>query len=130
MHLSSFSYKKGLPRDHTGHGGGFIFDSRSLTNPFRVEKLRPLTGNDKEIIDYLDKQQDVQEYLSHAQSLIINAINNYKSRNFTDISVAFGCTGGKHRSVYCANTIAESLKNEHDVIIELTHRDVPITPKI
>lgn len=124
VRFQSFSFKKGLPGDETGHGGGFIFDCRALPNPGRIKKFADLTGNDKNIIDFLDEKEEVHSFLTRIRDLIGQVIENYKGRNFSDLSVAFGCTGGQHRSVYCANTIANSLAKKYKINIEVSHREL------
>ncbi|HDL19231.1 MAG TPA: phosphotransferase enzyme family protein [Bacteroidetes bacterium] len=126
VRIQSFSYKKGLPRDETGHGGGFIFDCRSLPNPGRQERFKNLTGNDAAVIAFLAEKEEVHSFLTRVRDLLSQVIENYRQRNFSDLSVAFGCTGGQHRSVYCANTIAKYLREKYKINIEVTHRELQI----
>lgn len=123
VRIESFSYKRGIPWDEKGHGGGFVFDCRSLPNPGREEAYKTLTGNDPEVIAYLEKHKEVDTFLAHTTALIDHAVRNYQSRNFTDLMVAYGCTGGQHRSVYCANRLAEHLRKNFDVTVMLRHRE-------
>ncbi len=123
LRIQSFSYRRGIPVDETGHGGGFVFDCRSLPNPGRQEKYKHLTGNDKPVIEFLKKEPAVEQFLTDIARLIAGSIENYQKRNFTDLMVSFGCTGGQHRSVYCANNLAEILKNKYDIDISLRHRE-------
>jgi hypothetical protein len=123
IRIDSFSYKRGIPWDEKGHGGGFVFDCRSLPNPGRYEQYKHVTGNDQEVIDFLAKEKDVDEFLEDTFSLIDKAVQKYLSRNFTDLMIAFGCTGGQHRSVYCANQLAAHLKNKFNADIKLRHRE-------
>ncbi len=123
VRIQSFSYRRGIPVDEKGHGGGFVFDCRLLPNPGRHEKYKSLTGNDPEVIDFLKKEKEVDSFLDHVNGIVSQMINNYRQRNFTDIMVAFGCTGGRHRSVYCANHLAQYLKKEYDLDVELRHRE-------
>ncbi len=123
VRIDSFSYKRGIPWDERGHGGGFVFDCRSLPNPGRYEQYKTLTGNDREVIAFLDDKKEVDQFLNSTFALIDQAVENYRSRNFTDLMVAFGCTGGQHRSVYCANRLSAHLKEKYDVDIRLRHRE-------
>ncbi|MFO7722164.1 MAG: RNase adapter RapZ [Bacteroidales bacterium] len=120
IRINSFSYMHGLPKDATGNGGGFVFDCRALPNPHRDEKLRPFTGKDPVIQEWLGGQKEVKAFLNHCEALIMASVNDYLNREFTDLQVNFGCTGGKHRSVYCAETIYERLQasgNQYRLII-------------
>lgn len=121
VRISSFSYRAGTPADKRGHGGGFVFDCRHLPNPGRYPEYAALTGRDIPVIDFLKKEPQVAEFLSLAEKMVSNAVENYMSRNFTDLMVSFGCTGGRHRSVYCAEKLAETLRAKYPVDVELTH---------
>ncbi len=123
MRIQSFSYRRGIPVDEKGHGGGDVFDCRLLPNPGRYEKYKQLTGNDKEVIEFLEKESEVYTFLEHVTGIVEQMVQNYQKRNFTDIMVAFGCTGGQHRSVYCANYLAKHLKDKYDLDLELRHRE-------
>ncbi len=123
VRIQSFSYRRGIPVDEKGHGGGFVFDCRLLPNPGRYEQYKAFTGSDAPVIAYLEKEAEVKEFLGHVQAMVGQMVNNYKARHFTDIMVAFGCTGGQHRSVYCANQLAAYLKEHYDVDVELRHRE-------
>ena len=124
VRIQSFSYRNGPPGDEKGHGGGFVFDCRALPNPGRFPEFSPLTGKDAEVIAYLEKEPAVDRFMSHVRELIDQAVENYQSRNFTDLLVAFGCTGGQHRSVYCANLMAGHLREKHSVIVQTHHREL------
>ncbi|NOX87718.1 MAG: phosphotransferase [Calditrichaeota bacterium] len=124
VRIQSFSYKRGIPVDEKGHGGGFVFDCRMLPNPGRFEKYKDVTGNDDPVIEFLEKEKEVDEFMSHVKGLLDMMVTNYLKRNFTDIMVAFGCTGGQHRSVYCANQLAEYLKKKYDIDIQVRHREL------
>lgn len=124
VRIQSFSFKEGLPKDESGHGGGFVFDCRALPNPGRLEQFAPLTGNDQEVIRYLENETSVHQFMTHVRDLIDQAVENYRTRNFTDLSVAFGCTGGRHRSVYCANALAKHLREKPHVHVEVRHREL------
>ncbi|MEI7482120.1 MAG: RNase adapter RapZ [Elusimicrobiota bacterium] len=124
VRVSSFSYRKGLPSDESGHGGGFVFDCRYLPNPGREEKFAPLTGKDAEIQAYLAEKPQVGEFLKGVFALVDAAAENYQSRNFTDLMVSFGCTGGRHRSVYCAEQLKKHLMEKYKIKVELSHRQL------
>jgi aminoglycoside/choline kinase family phosphotransferase len=124
VRVSSFSFHRGLPKDETGHGGGFVFDARSLPNPGREEQFKPLTGKEAPIADYLNQQPSVQEFFANVTSLVDASVSNYQSRGFKNLSVAFGCTGGRHRSVYLAEQLAKHLRERGAVEVFVRHRDL------
>ncbi len=128
VRIQSFSYKRGIPVDEKGHGGGFVFDCRMLPNPGRYERYKQSTGNDQDVIDFLSKEKAVDRFMEHVQGLLDMMISNYLERNFTDIMVAFGCTGGQHRSVYCANRLAAYLRKKYDIDIQVRHRELEMRP--
>src|SRR5881628_1476682 len=99
VRIFSFSFHKGLPKDETGNGGGFVFDGRSLPNPGREERFKPLTGKDQPVIDYLNQQENVHQFLASVMSLVDATVSSYEERKFKNLMVSFGCTGGQHRSV-------------------------------
>jgi aminoglycoside/choline kinase family phosphotransferase len=119
--INSFSYKKALPIDTTGNGGGFIFDCRALPNPGRFAEYKQVNGMDQPVIDYLSKEPSVQEFLDHACALVEQSVKTYLDRKFNHLMVSFGCTGGQHRSVYCAEQLAKYLKSRYDIVISLNH---------
>lgn len=123
VRIQSFSYRNGLPVDDSGHGGGFVFDCRSLNNPGRQEQYQHLTGNDAGVIVFLEKQPEVHSFMTRVRDLISQVVEKYTERNFSQLSVAFGCTGGQHRSVYCANQLADFLREKYGVKVELSHRE-------
>src|SRR5580692_8633911 len=92
VRVFSFSFHNGIPADESGNGGGFVFDGRSLPNPGREEQYRQLTGKDEAVIEYLDRQPGVHEFLDHAFSLVDSSVANYRQRGFANLSVSFGCT--------------------------------------
>src|SRR5438093_2456083 len=95
VRISSFSFHQGMPEDETGHGGGFVFDCRGLPNPGREERFQPFTGKDASVIDYLDRQESVQVFLTSALSLVEASVSNYQRRSFRSLMVSFGCTAGR-----------------------------------
>jgi len=122
--ITSFSLKNGYPSLNVEHGGGFIFDCRSLQNPGRLAKYKELTGLDKPVIEYLDAKTEVDVFMNQAFEMINNAAENYLTRGFKYLSVGFGCTGGQHRSVYCAARLAKMLEKLQGVKIYLSHREL------
>ena len=124
VHINSFSYKHGIPDDPHGHGGGYVFDCRVVTNPGKLEAYKCLTGKDKAVFEYLDVQADVNEFLSNAFALVDMSVDKYEERNFSHLMVGFGCTGGQHRSVYCAEKLAAHLRESQNVQVTLWHREL------
>jgi len=121
VRIESFSYKDGVPTDEKGHGGGYVFDCRALPNPGRFERYAQLTGQDDAVIAFLESESAVRDFVGHVFALIDQTVENYQQRNFTDLSVAFGCTGGQHRSVYCAERLARHLRDRFPVNVEVRH---------
>ena len=119
--INSFSYKEGTPIDFTGNGGGFVFDCRSIDNPGRFPEFQNYTGLDKNVIKFLEEKDSVNEFLKSVYSIVDNSVKNYLRRDFKNLMINFGCTGGQHRSVYCAENLAKHLKENFDVIIEVNH---------
>jgi aminoglycoside/choline kinase family phosphotransferase len=119
----SFSFHKGLPQDETGNGGGFVFDGRSLPNPGRDERFKNLTGKDGPVIEYLDQQESVRQFLAHVKSLVDASVQTYQGRGFKHLMVSFGCTGGQHRSVYLAEQLAEHLRGRNGLDVVVRHRE-------
>ncbi|MFH1618291.1 MAG: RNase adapter RapZ, partial [bacterium] len=123
VRIQSFSYRNGMPLDDNGHGGGFVFDCRALPNPGKYAEYAALTGKDKEVVAFLEKAPEVEKFLADAASLVGQNVENYRKRNFTDLMAAFGCTGGRHRSVYCAEKLAAFLRDKYGVEVEVEHRE-------
>ena len=119
--INSFSYKKGIPQDTSGNGGGFVFDCRLLHNPGKYEQYKQLNGKDEEVIAFLDSEPEVAEYLSNIYGIIDAAVAKYIRRNFTSLMISFGCTGGQHRSVYCAEQVAKHINEKFDVEMKIRH---------
>lgn len=123
LRITSFSYKLGIPRDYSGHGGGYIFDCRTLPNPGRIEMFKKSTGRDKDVIDFLAGKPEVSEFLENIFALVDQSVNVYSQRGYTDLMINFGCTGGQHRSVYCAEQLKTYLETNHKVNVVLKHRE-------
>lgn len=122
--IYSFSYKKGIPTDKTPNGGGYVFDCRSIPNPGKFERYRSMTGKDKPVIDFIESNGEAAVFLGNVFSLVDSHIGSFLERGFTHLQVCFGCTGGQHRSVYCAEKLAEHISQKFgQVNIELTHRE-------
>ena len=125
LHVSvySFSYKKGIPDDPSGNGGGYVFDCRSTHNPGRYEPYKKLTGLDEPVIRFLEDDGEILTFLDSVYRLADHHVERYLQRGFTHLMFCFGCTGGQHRSVYCAQHLAEHLHNKYGVEVEITHRE-------
>jgi RNase adaptor protein for sRNA GlmZ degradation len=124
VRITSFSFHRGLPKDESGHGGGFVFDARSLPNPGREERFKLLTGKEANIADYLNAQDSVHRFFDNVISLVDASVSNYQERGFKNLSVSFGCTGGQHRSVYLAERLAKHLHEHGGVDVVLRHREL------
>ena len=118
----SFSYKRGIPDDTSGNGGGFVFDCRAIHNPGRYEPYKKLTGMDEPVIKFLEEESDIAAFLENAYALVDNMVATYKQRGFTHIQVCCGCTGGQHRSVYSAEHIAKHIAEKFGVRVVVTHK--------
>ncbi|HRE50944.1 MAG TPA: RNase adapter RapZ [Flavitalea sp.] len=119
--ISSFSFKKGTPPDESGNGGGYVFDCRGILNPGRFEKYKSLTGRDKPVQEFLEQQTKMMEFLNSVYALVDISVEDYIQRNFENLQVSFGCTGGQHRSVYAADCLARHLRNKFKVQVEVAH---------
>lgn len=124
VRIQSFSYKRGIPWDEKGHGGGFVMDCRSLPNPGKLPEYSHENGSDSKVIQYLENKKEVKSFLKHTCQIIDQVVKNYQQRNFTDLLVAFGCTGGQHRSVYCANQLSSHLKSKFDIDVDVRHLEL------
>jgi aminoglycoside/choline kinase family phosphotransferase len=123
VRVESFSYQRGYPADSTGHGGGFVFDCRALPNPGREPGFLNLSGRDAAVVAWLERNDGPGQFLAQVRSLLEPTLENYLRRHFTHLSVAFGCTGGQHRSVYCAEWLGQSLRAHPGVAVEVHHRE-------
>lgn len=124
VEVLSFSFKKGIPADSSGNGGGYVFDCRGMHNPGRYDEYKTLTGFDQPVIDFLLERGEVQQFLNHVYALAEPHVSRYVARGFTHLSFAFGCTGGQHRSVFCAQSLARHLHERFPSIrVVLTHRE-------
>ena len=121
--IQSFSYRRGIPVDHSGNGGGFVFDCRFLHNPGRYQPYKHLTGRDPSVIDFLLEKSDITTFLNQVKEVVMPAVENYIERQFSHLSINFGCTGGQHRSVYSADQIAAFLEQKYPVQVVLKHRE-------
>lgn len=122
--ICSFSYKKGIPEDLSGNGGGYVFDCRSIHNPGRYEPYRKLTGRDEPVIRFLEDDGEILGFLEHVYGVVDPHVETFCRRGFTSLMVSFGCTGGQHRSVYCAEHLARHLAERYpSVRIRLIHRE-------
>ena len=124
VRIFSFSFHRGWPKDETGNGGGFVFDGRSLPNPGREERFKALTGKDAPVIDYLNQQESVHQFLASVLSLVDASVSEYQRRGFKNLMVSFGCTGGQHRSVFLAEQLAKRLRGKNGIEVVVQHREL------
>jgi hypothetical protein len=123
VEINSFSYKRGIPSDLSGNGGGFVFDCRGLPNPGRYEEYKAFTGLDTKVSENLETFPEVGEFIESALRMVQGSLKTYTSRNFTNLMISFGCTGGRHRSVYCAARLARNLQNFPGINLVVRHRE-------
>ena len=121
--ICSFSYRKGIPEDSSGNGGGFVFDCRGIDNPGRHEMYKEIHGRDRPVIEYLERQTRIHDFLNSVFDMVDISVEEYIKRGFNSLCINFGCTGGQHRSVYAADALARHLRNKYKVKIELCHRE-------
>jgi hypothetical protein len=121
IEINSFSYKKGIPKDESGNGGGFVFDCRGILNPGRIEEFKKQTGRNKDVKDYLEQHTKMPAFLNSIFDIVDITVEDYIKRNFSSLMISFGCTGGQHRSVYAADALARHLRNKFKVKIALQH---------
>jgi aminoglycoside/choline kinase family phosphotransferase len=124
VRIFSFSFHQGSPKDESGNGGGFVFDGRCLPNPGREERFKPLTGRDQPVIDYLNQQESVHQFLAGVLSLVDVSVNNYQQRGFKNLMISFGCTGGQHRSVFLAEQLAKRLRGRSSLDVAVRHLEL------
>lgn len=123
VRIVSFAYKKGIPEDPTGNGGGFIFDCRAIRNPGKYERYNRFIGLDEPVVRFLEEDGEITRFLEHVFAIVEASVRRYMERGFADLMIGFGCTGGQHRSVYAAQRLAEHLNHKFGVKIHLTHRE-------
>ena len=119
----SFAYKKGIPNDPSGNGGGFVFDCRAINNPGQYDRYNHFTGLDEPVIHFLEEDGEITTFLNHAYQLVDASVKRYMDRGFSNLMVSFGCTGGQHRSVYSAQHMAEHIHQKFGVKVSLIHRE-------
>ncbi|MCM1501725.1 MAG: phosphotransferase [Bacteroidales bacterium] len=118
IEIYSFSYKRGIPEDRSGNGGGYVFDCRSIHNPGRYDEYKKSTGMDADVVKFLEDDGEISRYLEHVYGVVDPHVDTFLRRGFTHLMASFGCTGGQHRSVYCAEHLAEHLKERYATQIE------------
>ena len=123
----SFSYRKGIPEDESGNGGGYVFDCRSTHNPGRYEPYKKLTGLDEPVIRFLEDDGEILTFLDSVYKLADAHVRRYIQRGFTSLMFSFGCTGGQHRSVYSAQHLAEHIHEKFGVEVRVCHREQGIS---
>jgi aminoglycoside/choline kinase family phosphotransferase len=121
VRIFSFSFHHEKPVDNSGNGGGFVFDARSIPNPGREEEFSQLTGKDAPVMDYLNRQESVHQFLGNVKSLVDASVSSYQRRGFKHLMVSFGCTGGQHRSVFFAEQLAKHLRGSSGVDVVVRH---------
>lgn len=124
--ITSFSFKKSYPNDDTGNGGGFVFDCRGVENPGRYNEYKKLTGRDQEVVYFFKDNTDIDKFVANIIKTIKPTIDNYIKRNFNSLAISFGCTGGQHRSVYCAERVADYIRKNYKIGMRLHHRELNI----
>jgi RNase adaptor protein for sRNA GlmZ degradation len=123
VRVVSFAYKKGIPDDPSGNGGGYVFDCRAINNPGKFERYNNFNGLDEPVIQFLEEDGEIVEFLNTIYPLVDNHVKRYMDRSFTNLMIAFGCTGGQHRSVYAAQHVAEHISRKFGVKVVLIHRE-------
>jgi aminoglycoside/choline kinase family phosphotransferase len=123
--INSFSYRRGIPYDASGHGGGYVFDCRLLPNPGRHDEYKQLSGRDHEVITWLENEPAVHSFVESIRQLVSQSVQAYEKEGYTNLQVNFGCTGGRHRSVYCAEQMAAFLRKQLIYNVSLKHQELP-----
>lgn len=122
INVRSFSYKKGIPADTSGNGGGYVFDCRGILNPGRIQEYKTKTGRDQEVKEYLESETKIQEFLNAAFAMVDISIQDYLDRGFSNLDINFGCTGGQHRSVYSADAMGQHIAEKFPAAkVEVKH---------
>jgi hypothetical protein len=121
IEVNSFSYRRGIPEDKNGNGGGFVFDCRGLHNPGRYDPYKEFHGKDKNVIEFLESKSKAKEFLQAVFNVIDFNIRDYLERDFEHLQINFGCTGGQHRSVYCAEQTARHIREKYKVPVTVRH---------
>lgn len=130
VRIFSFAYKKGIPSDESGNGGGYVFDCRAIENPGKYDHFKHFTGLDAEVIKFLEDDGGVVKFMQNVYSLADAHVKRYIERKFTNLMFCFGCTGGQHRSVYCAQHLAEYIAKRYNVVVKLVHREQGIEQEL
>jgi hypothetical protein len=121
IHINSFSYRKGIPEDRFGNGGGYVFDCRGILNPGRIEEYKTQTGRDKPVQEFLLQQTQMPSFLQHVFGVVDITVTDYLKRDFEGLTISFGCTGGQHRSVFAADRLAQHLQDKFRVKTVVKH---------
>ncbi len=127
VRIFSFSYKKGIPEDESGNGGGYVFDCRSTHNPGRYEQYKKITGLDQPVIEFLEQDGEILQFMESVYKLADFHVQRFIDRGFTNLMFSFGCTGGQHRSVYAAQHLAQHINDKFGVEVHVCHREQNIT---
>jgi RNase adapter protein RapZ len=122
--FQSFGFKHGPPRD-----ADLVFDVRFLPNPHYVHHLRLLTGHDQRVVDYVGREGKLDEFYERLVPLLDFVLPEYVAEGKAHLTVAIGCTGGRHRSVAIAEELAKRFSDREDLHVDVSHRDVDKTPK-
>ena len=127
----SFSYKLGYPEDYSGNGGGFMFDCRGMHNPGRYEQYKALTGLDAPVMEFLQERGEADKFVAKSMEMVATSVECYLRRGFSSLQIGFGCTGGRHRSVYCAEAVAGEIKRKYpDTRVVVVHREQGIRKEL
>ncbi|MBI5540974.1 MAG: phosphotransferase [Bacteroidia bacterium] len=121
INVNSFSFFKGIPEDKSGNGGGFVFDCRALPNPGRYAEYENYSGLDLKVSEFLNNDEEVKQFLQNVIKITEQSVEKYISRNFTNLQISFGCTGGQHRSVFCAEKLAAHFKSKYNIKVDIEH---------
>ncbi|MEO7309240.1 MAG: RNase adapter RapZ [Chitinophagaceae bacterium] len=122
VHINSFSYlKTGYPSAESNNGGGYVFDCRGILNPGRIEAYKTQTGRDKDVIDYLEQNTKMPDFINNVFNIVDISVEDYLKRGFENLTINFGCTGGQHRSVYAAEQTARHLRNKYKLRTVVNH---------